>query len=362
VARTAVALLATVAALGIGELGLRAYDAYTLGPDAAGPGASPIFVRTDAPHGYELRPRVRRYRGRIDINSLGLRGPEIPQPALDDEVRVLFVGDSVTFAGEVPYEAAFPAKVEDALRRSGDRRLAGVRTLNGGVPGYSPFNELYWLREHGPSLHPDAIVIQFCLNDVVDPLPQWNLSLGYALPADVVPAEAIPNPAAHRRLLWRHALRRFRIVTRLESMLARRTTVRGWPAYVTAEQSVSIEVYSDRRSPEVRWLRRTYMDLIAEARRNAPNVLVLFVPLAYQLSPGYPVQSPQDVLVSIARDNDVPLLDLTPVLRPLGPVRSFRPGTPGAPDIWHLSEEGHAAAAQAIARALRSMLAEKPET
>jgi len=355
----ALSVVSCAVAVAAGELGARAYDAHVLAASGVDRTASPLYVLTDAPHRYELRPGVRHYRGRIDINAAGLRGPELPATADADEFRILFVGDSVTFAGEIPYEAGFPARVEAVLRRSAAGRLAHARSLNGGVPGYGPFNELYWLREKGPQLHPDAVVIQFCVNDVVDPLPQWDLAVGSELPPDAVPFDAIPNPAAHRRVLWVLWLRRFHLAAHAESLFARAPTIQGWPAYVTAEQALSIEVYSDRRSPEMRWLQRTYLALVDEARRLTPRVLILFVPLAYQLVPGYPVHSPQDVLRGIARDNDVPLVDVTGPLGTLGPVRGFRPGTPGAPDVWHLSAEGHEATARLVADALLALAADK---
>jgi len=362
VLRAGIATASCAIAVGVVECGLRAYDAYTLASSGLDSEVSPIFRLTDARYRYELRPGIRRYRGRIDINALGLRGPEIPDVPAPDEFRVLFIGDSVTFAGEVPYEAGFPAKVQQVLRHLPEPRFSATRSLNGGVPGYSPFNELHWLHDKGPLLHADAIVIQFCLNDVVDPLPQWNLTLGYAVSPDIVPEDAIPSPSRHRWVVWFQFLRRFRLARRVESVWARQPTIGGWPAYVTAEQPVSIAVYSNRRAPEIRWLRRTYMTLIAEAKRLTPHVLIVFVPLAYQLVPGYPVHSPQEVMAGIARDNNVPLLDLTPALRELGPVRTYRPGRPGAPDIWHLSEEGHEAAAQAIAATLRAMISAGSES
>ena len=348
VLRMAVVVWSGVVALCAGELGLRAYDAYVLADSGVGSDPNPLYVLTSEPHRYELRPGVRRYRGRIDINAKGLRGPEISDVRDPGEFRILLVGDSVTFGGEVPYDATFAARVQDRLRQSDDRRFVAARSLNGGVPGYGPYNERYWLREKGPQLHPDAIVIQFCLNDVVDPLPQWDLAVGSTLSSDGISADAIPNAATHHHVLWLRTLRHVRLVTRVESLVTRPATVQGFPAYLTAEQPLSIEVYSNRRSPEIRWLRRTYMDLIAEAKRLTPNVLILVVPLAYQLDPGYPIFSPQEVMAGIARDNDVPSLDLIPALRPLGPVGAFRPGRPGHPDVWHLSAAGHDAAARAI--------------
>jgi hypothetical protein len=356
VLRIAVVVLAVVVALGMVELGFRAREAY-IGASAgvardAGP--TSLYRLTTSPQVYELRPGVRGYRGRIDINTLGLRGPEVPVAHDPGEFRILFVGDSITFAGEWRYESGFPWRVAHLLDETGDSRFAHTRPMNAGVPGYSPFNELHWLREYGARLHPDAVVIQFCLNDVVDPLPHWALFLGDSIKPDMIPAEAIPNPAAHRRLLRRQALRHFRLFAFLESLTSHEVTVQGRPAYLTEEQPLSIEIFSHPESSEIRWLRRTYVSLVQEARRLTPHVLILFVPLAYQLEPGYPVQSPQEVMQSIAHDNGVPLVDLTAALAEVGPMRAFRLGSPGSHDIWHLGEEGHDIAAHRIAVSLRA--------
>lgn len=356
--RVALIVVGCFIACGAIELGLRAQQAHVSAANHVSRGVDELYMLTTAPQRYELRPNVRRYRGRIDINSLGLRGPEIPAARGAGEFRVLFVGDSVTFAGEWRYESGFAPKAAAAL--GGDRQLhfANVRGLNGGVPGYSPYNELYWLREKGALLQPDAVVIQFCLNDVVDPLPQWNLMLGDAITADLVPDEAVPNPAAHRRLLRLQTLRRFRLFTVLENAWTHEVTVEGRPAYLTEEQPLSIEVYSHPNAPEIRWLRRMYAQLVAEAKRLTPTVAILFVPLAYELEPDYPVQSPREVMRSIAQENHVPMIDLTPPLGVVGPQRAFRLGSPGSHDIWHLSEEGHDIAAREIAASLEQLVSD----
>jgi lysophospholipase L1-like esterase len=358
--RLGLVVLGCAVALTIVEVGFRARESYvgaTTGV-ARDAGLNSLYILTESPQVYELRPGLRGYRGRIDINSLGLRGPEIPANRDADEFRVLFVGDSIAFGGEWKYEAGFPARAAHLLEQSGDDRFARMRSMNGGVPGYSPFNEFHWLREKGPQLHPDAVVIQFCLNDVVDPLPHWTLFLDDAIKPEMIPADAIPNPGAHRRLLRRKALERLRLFNFLESLASHEVTVQGRPAYLTEEQPISIEVYSNPDSSEIRWLRRTYVSLVQQATRLTPYVMILFVPLAYQLEPGYPVQTPQTVMQSIARENGVPLVDLTPALAAIGPMRAFRLGSPGSHDIWHLGEEGHDIAARQIASSLRALVEE----
>ena len=124
--------------------------------------------------------------------------------------------------------------------------------------------------------------------------------------------------------------------------------------YLTTEDPLGIDAYADG-SARVRWLADMYRQLIAEARTIGSRVLVLVVPLAYQLDAASPHQEPQAVMRRIAQENNAPLLDLTPALRAEG-ERSFRMDEdPRLHDIWHLSERGHEIAARELARAIDGM-------
>src|SRR6266404_1289324 len=122
VARTALTLLlplvsiATVAA--IFEIGLRftghvaIYEMYS---------KPSLFWRYDELLGWSHEPGAHgdfvgprpwpvEFRGKVAINSLGLRGPEIP-PRDPSELRVLFSGDSIVASFEVDYEGTFVARL-----------------------------------------------------------------------------------------------------------------------------------------------------------------------------------------------------------------------------------------------------------
>src|SRR2546425_9161579 len=96
VLRVALVVFGCALAFGLIELALRAHESYVSVANGVSRNANNLYMLTNAPHRYELRPRVRGYRGRIDINALGLRGPEIPEVPEPNEFRVLFVGDSIT--------------------------------------------------------------------------------------------------------------------------------------------------------------------------------------------------------------------------------------------------------------------------
>jgi lysophospholipase L1-like esterase len=101
-------------------------------------------------------------------NSLGLRGPEVPQPKPAGEFRILFVGDSVTFGYALTEEQTLPARVGERLRRQVPGRP--IRCVNGGVSGYTTWQELDYLQSEGLSLMPDLVVLQMSLNDILDVL------------------------------------------------------------------------------------------------------------------------------------------------------------------------------------------------
>src|SRR5688572_3321977 len=103
------------------------------------PGQSPLYRLTDAPHRYELVPNLRAFQGKIDTDSLGMRGLN-PGPRPGTSARsVLFVGDSVTFGGEYVNRLNFVARLPEFLRGGGAPDTRETVVYNGGVPGYSPF-------------------------------------------------------------------------------------------------------------------------------------------------------------------------------------------------------------------------------
>jgi lysophospholipase L1-like esterase len=97
-------------------------------------------------------------------NSVGLREDhEISLIRAEREVRVLFVGGSVTFGFMALPEDTIPHFLEQALQdRLPDRK---VESINAGTPGYSLFQGWRFLLAEGFDYSPDVIVLQFGLNE-----------------------------------------------------------------------------------------------------------------------------------------------------------------------------------------------------
>jgi lysophospholipase L1-like esterase len=136
-----------------------------------------LFWRHDDRLGWSLEPGARgRYVGprpfpiefdsAIEINSFGLRGPELG-PRQPGELRVLFLGDSVVAGFEVEQSETFIARLEAALR---SRFSEPLSVINAGVRGYGTDQSVLWFRERGVALAPDLVVLVFSANDFEDNL------------------------------------------------------------------------------------------------------------------------------------------------------------------------------------------------
>ena len=94
-------------------------------------------------------------------NSLGLRGPEVGEKP-KDEFRILSLGESSTFGWKVGYAQTYSFLLEKMLGQVDGR---DVRVVNAGVPAYTSFQGLVYLRSKGMDLEPDAVLVYFGAND-----------------------------------------------------------------------------------------------------------------------------------------------------------------------------------------------------
>lgn len=119
---------------------------------------------------YRLLPNSRFVTFGVDYptNELGFRDDPIA-PRKEGDLRILCVGDSVTFGTGVRNEEAFPNQLEKILMDSvAEGRRAEV--INGGVSAYNAENVLGLVSTHLEDLRPDLVVYTFVENDLDDSL------------------------------------------------------------------------------------------------------------------------------------------------------------------------------------------------
>lgn len=353
-ANAALSLASVGLLLGALEVGLRVRGAAKPKMEANAP---PRFIACDAcGYAFGLNP------DHPEISSQGLRDREFAVPKPPGVTRVLVLGDSVTYGVRVSADRAWPKVLE--------RRLyavdPGIEVVNAGVTAWTPFNELHFYLERGRLLEPDVVILALCLNDVADPQLHWD-ALGKTIRE--VPAESIPNPDYHeghiRRelrlerlrdnpsLLVRTLARRWLDRRRADHLDEAQRWVAGrrWPVYLTAEDTLPIDVLLDYESAEWRWLRAS-LDRVAEAVRSDGAELVLAVlPLAYQIDPDYPYV-PWRSFARYCEERALRCVDLLPALRREPVEDTYLLRFSGVTDVWHFTPRGHRVVAEALERAL----------
>ncbi len=134
-------------------------------PTLEAPSQREALFAYDANKGWFHTPKARARRhiagpdsGRVKINSLGLRGPEIARRPRPGVKRILVLGDSFAFGAGLDYVHTFPTNL---ARHMGH----GVEVVNMGVSGYSTDQELLLFEDLGARLHPDIVLLLMCDND-----------------------------------------------------------------------------------------------------------------------------------------------------------------------------------------------------
>jgi lysophospholipase L1-like esterase len=105
------------------------------------------WVIADPELGYRLNPQHK------NVNSLGLRHPEIPLKKPPGAKRILVIGDSIA-AGSKGFVAILHDKLKDR-----------VDVINGATPGYTVYQERLALERDLIHLEPDLVILQYCTND-----------------------------------------------------------------------------------------------------------------------------------------------------------------------------------------------------
>lgn len=105
-----------------------------------------------------------RYSPGNGRNSLGLKNREVG-PKKRGTYRILVVGDSLVWSGETSSGELYTEVLERRLNSLHGTSAASFEVINAGIPGYTTFQELEFLRIYGMDMEPDLVVLGFVFND-----------------------------------------------------------------------------------------------------------------------------------------------------------------------------------------------------
>ena len=280
--------------------------------------------------------RLRPYKdGPAKTNELGLRDT----PFRDDADRkILLLGDSVSWAdGIMDTRAAYPYLLERLLERAMPGKTMEV--INAGVPGYSTFQQAAYFAKRGVKLEPDLVVLQFCLNDVIERYRTLAQYGGDNVHQGIDTRQVVRGVTG---TIIRHS----RAGEYFVRFLQQRS--RGREAYDVAGLA------SDRLSPQLQsaWeLVFSELDTIVNtAREHDVPLMLVIAPYRFQLEDAENLRQPQDALLAYARRHKLPVFDLLPgFAEQRGKAELFN-------DDNHFSLAGHQLAALLLRQPVTDML------
>ena len=133
------------------EGAIRIWEAWRPAPERNPSGSNETTIIPDPDLGYRLRPNFGMH------NADGLNGP--PAGPKSDRFRVLVLGDSLIYGRN-----NVVSRTAEILAADAD--LKPAEFLNAGVPGYTNYQELIYLKQRGLAFQPDLVGVVFVLNDL----------------------------------------------------------------------------------------------------------------------------------------------------------------------------------------------------
>ena len=297
----------------------------------------------------------------VQINSRGFRGPERPRRKAAGRLRVAVLGDSMTAALATDEERTFVRRLEAALSRDG---RPSVEVMNFGVSSASTASELLTWRSVVAEYAPDLVLLAFFTgNDLADNCSRLTHAPRVYFELDGTGRlqqgpEPTPTPAVVRWLDLNSRLYAWQKV----AFRRLRSAVRSGAAGVEPGQMI----FARGGHPDVEHAWRVTGALLGrmrdEVEASGARFGVVVIPCAEQVDgalwaelargargAGLDVdrQEPSRRLSTLFEREGIASLDLAPVFG----AASRRAGS--ANDLYllgrfHLSDEGHQVAAEAI--------------
>lgn len=353
----ALALVATLVALGAAELVLRAFwpqhrpgaiwamtrDGLAIHP----PGAEAYLLRQD---------RV------IHTNAFGMRDRPHSVEKPPGVFRIVLLGDSFMEAFQVDFEDALASLLEEQLARGTDRE---IEVINAAVSGWGTDQQLTWLKRYGLRFEPDLVLVAMTLhNDVLDNLRQ---TFHHLEDGELVERPRIETPWLSYH--WSRLKARCTALLHLCALAYHATRQPQVGEAVRELDSHVVGLLRKRSPPRIvhGWdLTRALLDETRQvARQSGARTAVFLIPLAIQLSEArlgrflqdhglapeaVALERPQAQVRAWGERVGVPVIDLLPAFRRrvahgAGPFYLL-------PGDGHWNEAGHALAAEAVAREL----------
>ena len=325
-------------------------------PDTPG-----LFVTTTSATDYIGRAGARGLvsGAPVAFNRFGLRDRDYAVQKPAGTLRIIALGDSMTFGVGVPEPRTFP-RVTEALLNESTGRSPAVEVLNFGIPGYNTLQEMTEFKELGVPLRPDIVVVGFLYNDL-------ELSIDQRRHLEQGRKTQRSDRSFHvRRVgttddrsgggLTGHVNRAVDFAKRhslLLSWLSPRLAVLLRPLGVRGVGLLGdVDAQFVEGNPEWRRVQSELLELKSACDHLHAKLVVMIIPALTKFDDGaYPVKGYHVAVSRFCAASSIPYLDLLPAFWGLDGTRMWISPTDGHPNA-----QGHQIIANALAQFLRPLV------
>ncbi len=268
----------------------------------------------DPDKGYRMKKNFNGFFGgkALHTNSMGYRDEEFRLHKSNNEIRILAIGDSISFGQAVEHEETFT----EVLQRRLNNRFPGKKfeVMNAGTSGYSPIQEIVDLKRC-LKFKPDTLIIQTVINDVIDPYIYFH-----RFGAKRKPWHGVEDLTFFQFFMTQHSAT-YLFIKDMIRQIEFRKEIGG----KLTEKAKHRDIYRARNlvfHPEMAeiiqaWRLYKYwlQEIINLARENNMDIILLASPYEFQLRLISDMALPQQNLYRFSKINDITYLDLLERLR-----------------------------------------------
>ena len=240
----------------------------------------------------------------VRTNSYGLRDYEFSLVPDQNTIRILCLGDSLTFGNGVEFQHTYPKQLESLLNHNAQGKHFEV--INGGIPAYDTWQEVTYIKQYGWQFDPDLVIIGVYANDIA-PKPK------------TIP-KMVEESGARRRPGWKgfvpnrvvYFLKNSRLLLLLRDRFSKlMNRITPSPEY---NRKLSLLLGTTHPFIERGWkqVELSLQEVTDLRNEHGFDLLLVVFPMADQLLQDYSDANYQSRLRQIALKYDIQFLDLMP--------------------------------------------------
>jgi len=248
---------------------------------------------------------------RVQVNAQGFRDDELTMPRPTDELRILAIGDSITWGDYLQADEVWVQQAEQHLAATWPHRT--VQVVNGGLGDQGLAEEVEILAERGVQVQPQHVVVAFYLNDS---RPPWGF------PGELGAPGFFRNSSALIDTIYRNAMLRGWVkvrggerFTEWVSLAPKRDWADDTQAFDRLVQAAHYDWGAAWDTESWAGIERQLDTLEDLAIDHHFTVSIVIFPVSFQVYAHFLDDAPQRALGAIAAQRGIPTLDLLPLLR-----------------------------------------------